>query len=270
MTTKQARKENPVGKRLRFEVFKRDSFKCQYCGRSAPEVLLHIDHIKAIANGGKSNITNLITACQGCNAGKSSIPLSDSSAISKSMLQAAELQQRREQLELLMEWQSGLADIDREKTDMVASFWSELVNPFHLTERGLTDLRKMLMQFGASSVLESMRESVVKCLKRDADGKPTKESVEDSWTKVGCFCIVNKASLEDPELKELYYIRGIIRKRLDGKWFIPHQALNWLKAARSWGVDMEELKDIAREVYSWPNFGNKIDAAIEIAKRKQS
>lgn len=35
-----------ISKRVRFDVFKRDSFKCQYCGKSAPDVILEVDHIK--------------------------------------------------------------------------------------------------------------------------------------------------------------------------------------------------------------------------------
>ena len=46
-------------KLLRFEVFKRDSFRCQYCGKSAPEVVLEIDHVTPVANGGKSDVLNL-------------------------------------------------------------------------------------------------------------------------------------------------------------------------------------------------------------------
>lgn len=42
----------PISKTLRFEVFKRDSFKCQYCGAEAPNVLLHIDHIKSADSKG--------------------------------------------------------------------------------------------------------------------------------------------------------------------------------------------------------------------------
>src|SRR5438045_6265774 len=37
---------------LRFEVFRRDDFTCQYCGRRAPEVILHADHVRPwIAEG---------------------------------------------------------------------------------------------------------------------------------------------------------------------------------------------------------------------------
>lgn len=65
----------PIGKRLRFEVFKRDDFTCQYCGSHPPKVVLHIDHITPVAAGGGNEIENLITACSVCNMGKAAIPL---------------------------------------------------------------------------------------------------------------------------------------------------------------------------------------------------
>ena len=52
-----------ISKKLRFEIFKRDSFKCQYCGKESPNVILEIDHINPISNGGKNDILNLITCC---------------------------------------------------------------------------------------------------------------------------------------------------------------------------------------------------------------
>lgn len=59
---------------LRFEVLKRDNFKCVSCGRSPATdagVQLHIDHIVPFAKGGKTILTNLQTLCSGCNLGKS-------------------------------------------------------------------------------------------------------------------------------------------------------------------------------------------------------
>lgn len=44
-------KRKSISKRVRFEVFKRDSFCCQYCGKSAPDVVLVIDHIDPVSNG---------------------------------------------------------------------------------------------------------------------------------------------------------------------------------------------------------------------------
>ena len=65
----------PLSKRLRFEVFKRDGFECQYCGATPPGVMLHCDHIHPVSAGGTNDIDNLITACQPCNSGKSDVPL---------------------------------------------------------------------------------------------------------------------------------------------------------------------------------------------------
>lgn len=70
-------------KKVRFEVFKRDSFTCQYCGRKAPDVLLVIDHIEPVSKGGTDDILNLISACKDCNAGKSDRKLLDTTVLDK-------------------------------------------------------------------------------------------------------------------------------------------------------------------------------------------
>lgn len=66
-----------VSHRTRFEVFKRDNFTCQYCGRITPEVILEVDHIIARAAGGSDDMINLRTSCYDCNRGKSDIPLNE-------------------------------------------------------------------------------------------------------------------------------------------------------------------------------------------------
>lgn len=63
--------------RARFEVFKRDDFTCQYCGRKSPEVVLEVDHIVPRAGGGSDDVINLRTSCWECNSGKSDKPLSE-------------------------------------------------------------------------------------------------------------------------------------------------------------------------------------------------
>lgn len=66
-----------VSKRTRFEVFKRDRFTCQYCGRKPPAVTLEVDHVVAESAGGPDTHFNLITACFDCNRGKGAVFLSD-------------------------------------------------------------------------------------------------------------------------------------------------------------------------------------------------
>ncbi len=64
-----------ISKKTRFEVFKRDGFKCQYCGKTPPDIILEVDHINPVAGGGEDEINNLLCACFDCNRGKKNIPL---------------------------------------------------------------------------------------------------------------------------------------------------------------------------------------------------
>lgn len=61
-------------KRIRFEILRRDSHACRYCGGVAPDVILHIDHVIPVALGGSDDPSNLVAACKDCNAGKASVP----------------------------------------------------------------------------------------------------------------------------------------------------------------------------------------------------
>ena len=57
---------------LRYDVLKRDNFRCTICGRTAADgIKLHVDHIMPIAKGGKTEMYNLRTLCNQCNSGKS-------------------------------------------------------------------------------------------------------------------------------------------------------------------------------------------------------
>jgi hypothetical protein len=61
-----------VTKRLRYEVLRRDEFTCRYCGASAPDAKLTVDHVIPKALGGADTPDNLVAACVDCNSGKSS------------------------------------------------------------------------------------------------------------------------------------------------------------------------------------------------------
>jgi len=62
---------DPIGKRQRFRILTRDDYRCRYCGHGPPEVKVHVDHVLAVALGGKTVDDNLVAACFDCNIGKS-------------------------------------------------------------------------------------------------------------------------------------------------------------------------------------------------------
>jgi 5-methylcytosine-specific restriction endonuclease McrA len=54
----------------RRNVYLRDTFRCQYCGRVFDERELTLDHVVPRDRGGKTNWENIVTACSRCNSRK--------------------------------------------------------------------------------------------------------------------------------------------------------------------------------------------------------
>jgi 5-methylcytosine-specific restriction endonuclease McrA len=69
-TYKHYKNRNKV-KFSRYNIFYRDQFKCQYCGKHKknPEELT-FDHVIPRSAGGKTEWTNIVTACLPCNSKK--------------------------------------------------------------------------------------------------------------------------------------------------------------------------------------------------------
>ncbi len=65
----------PRVKLTRREIFRRDNYTCQYCGKRAAS--LTVDHIIPRHLGGKEIWTNLVTACSSCNHLKGGHTLED-------------------------------------------------------------------------------------------------------------------------------------------------------------------------------------------------
>lgn len=56
---------------LRYDILKRDNFRCQLCGSTAQDgVRLHVDHIIPVSKGGLTEPSNLRVLCERCNMGK--------------------------------------------------------------------------------------------------------------------------------------------------------------------------------------------------------
>lgn len=247
-----------VSKRLRFEVFKRDSFKCQYCGATAPEVVLHVDHIKPRAAGGADEITNLITSCLTCNLGKGDRSLSDNAVICKTRSQLEELQDRREQLEMMMQWREGLRDLSLEAVDRVSDYWADIAPGFVASEIGRRNLRKWIRQYAVDEVIQAMDIAAERYLELEQHDRVTAESWELAFSKIPAICRVNRESAENPELKELFYIRAIVRNRCKN-YFDGGDSIERLKSARARGVPIQELRRIAVRISYYREFTEMLD-----------
>lgn len=244
--TKSNTKRKPLSKNLRFEVFKRDYFTCQYCGRKAPEVVLHVDHITPIADGGTNDIMNLVTSCQDCNLGKGATKLSDNSRVVKQRNQAELLAARLEQIEMLRDWYAELANQDRAEIEAVNTFVINLTNEqYELSEHYKTEeLPKILKKFGLCIVLDALR-----------DGYANYGNLPDTLKKLSGIC----ACKADPDTSLRVWIQSIMRKKFsnyketDGKYII---SAGYRVAGRRY---LEALKDLVYDLPYGPWYCRKDD-----------
>ena len=71
----------------------------------------------------------------------------DNSVIEKQRVQLEELQERKEQIEMMFQWQKSLMDLEDQVIDQLSEFWSELVPGFSLNESGKKGLNKLKKRF---------------------------------------------------------------------------------------------------------------------------
>lgn len=250
-----------VSKRTRFEVFKRDKFTCQYCGKSAPDIVLHIDHIEPKASGGSDDILNLVTSCQACNLGKADRRLSDDSAVTKKRNQLQDLEARREQIEMMLEWQRELSSLGDQVFNGVLELWHHLFGPWEPVDSDLKDIRRWINSYGPVRVTEAIRLSASQYVVNDQDGVPTSASVDEAHAKVGG--ILRNWELEErfPWVKDRRHIVNILRKRL--QYVDRTTAEEMLDEALQSGVNPELLHRMARGCRNWTHWRNQMRVLLD-------
>jgi hypothetical protein len=136
-----------VSKRLRYEILRRDSHTCRYCGASAPDVPLRVDHVTPVALGGTDTPDNLVTSCEPCNSGKSSATV-DSALVANvsddalrwanAMKQAADNLREQETPKLeyrdafLAEWNRWHLGKDDDKQVPLPNDWKQSIERFRV------------------------------------------------------------------------------------------------------------------------------------------
>lgn len=247
-----------VSKRVRFEVFKRDRFSCQYCGASAPDAVLHVDHIEPVSKGGSNDMMNLITSCDSCNLGKSDVLLSDDAAIQKQRVMLEELSERREQLEMMLSWRDGLKGLEGETYARFHDAWTTHFPDWSINEHGEKKVKALIKSVGILHALDALDVAV----ERYFDESKEAETVGEVFAK---FQGIAKAMMLPEDGRQLLYIRGICRNRFA---YVNEKAcIALLREAYEAGVTIEALTEIAKTERNWTNWRNEMNALISEGER---
>lgn len=248
----------PIPKKLRFEVFKRDSFTCQYCGAVGGQVLLHCDHIKPVAEGGETTLLNLITACVECNLGKGARQLSDDSAVTRQHRQLADLEERRQQLEMMRDWREELAQHQVSEIDIVAEAFLAR-SKFQPSDHGNISVRRWLRKYGLHEVLAAIDETFDLYFTADTDSE-----WEAAFKRIPRMLAMREQEKVDPHIRKLLYIQGILRNRFDDPYgtFVEN-----IRDALTKGYPIDVLETLAKRAVSWNGCVDSLNAYSERLKR---
>jgi len=198
-----------LSKSTRFEVFKRDSFTCQYCGAKAPDVILEVDHIKPVCDGGTNDLMNLITSCRDCNRGKGKKKINDKSTLSKQREQIEELNLRRQQLEMLLDWRDGMSSLKNDISQAAIDSWNSKWVNTSLSDFGESKIKIAVKRYGLSSVLETMDEVYDKYFDFSKNDKDNANYIFDKL-----FAALNFKTMP-PYRQKISYIKGILKNKMN-------------------------------------------------------
>lgn len=153
----------PLSKRVRFDVFKRDDFVCQYCGAHPPKAILEVDHITPVVDGGTDDMDNLVTACFACNRGKAANPLT---AVPQSLAdKAAEIAEREEQLRGYSQVLAARRQRLEDETWSVFHHWRD---QHETTHNRFNSVKRFIEHLGLHDVLDAVDIAMAQYLGRDA------------------------------------------------------------------------------------------------------
>lgn len=173
-------KRTPVSKTVRFEVFKRDRFACQYCGRTPPTVVLECDHIVPVSAGGVNEDWNLITACFDCNRGKSDRLLS---VVPESLAsRASRVQEAEEQLAAYTAMMRGIEERkEAEAWEVIEALFGETTT----THARFNSVRMFVDRLTLHEMLEAAR--IARAAKPWSEPQRFKYFCGVCWNKIRSF-----------------------------------------------------------------------------------
>jgi hypothetical protein len=146
--------------KLRFEVFKRDGFTCQYCGRKTPQVVLEVDHIIPRAEGGGDEMTNLVTSCYECNRGKGAGLLDDRAPVTDMHEQAVLMLEREMQLKEYNEVKRQVRERIEDQICELFAYWDQVTQSRNRKTLDPGSIRSFLNIFAMEDIKEAIDVAV--------------------------------------------------------------------------------------------------------------
>lgn len=198
----------PIETSVRFQVFERDNFTCQYCGRKSPEIILEIDHYVPVSKGGSNHFDNLKTSCRECNEGKS-----DRELCPIERIKPVEQITPEETKEIVID--NSIYGIENDEIEQVLDLVKEYIGKYELSDFSKKSITELFYRFSKDEITEGIKEAANKYLIPAGNGNPTIDSVDIFIEKIGGVCVYKK---KPPKEQRISWTKGIARRRFRDGW----------------------------------------------------
>lgn len=182
----------PLSKRLRFEILKRDGFRCRYCGATPDQRLLHVDHVVPVAEGGTNDALNLVASCQPCNSGKAAKSLDQRIAPLAPAPSSRDLAEQRAQVEAYLAAQREQEAMRDAVVEALCERWEQCIGP--MSEGAMQRIRSLSADVRHDLILQAI--DITGRSKVGTSGM----SFDEYWA-----------------LKQLKYFSAVLRNLRDGR-----------------------------------------------------
>jgi hypothetical protein len=170
--------------------------------------------------------------------------LDDRKAVEIQREQLAAIEERREQLKMMLDWRVECAGFEAEQVDavntMIQMRFERILSP-----QGRLDVSALIKKFGMSLVLDSTQAACD--YYKDAD---------TAIGKIGGICVCKKRDAENPGMGKFSYIRAILKNRCG---YVNEGSLKeMMQDAFAIGLSPEPLIEIAKQSKSFTQFNNGV------------
>jgi hypothetical protein len=197
-----------------------------------------------VSKGGDNDTLNLITSCFDCNSGKKATPLSRCDEIKKQQKQLIELNEKKIQLDMLMEWKRELIQFKLSEDKTAIDYLNSRIKSMgRLNGVGEARIKNAITKFSLNEVLEAIDISIEQYF---IEGN--NESLNNMLSKICGICYNRR----HPEAGRVKYLLGIIIKEFAPKPDMEVELKNILKRLLDQGNSIEDLRDtilLSRSAY---------------------
>lgn len=205
-----------ISKKVRFSVFKRDNFTCKYCGKRSPDVVLEIDHIIPVVDGGTNDTINLTTACFDCNRGKGKERLELNQVVDKQKEEIDFILEKNAQLEELVRHLQDIQDTVEIEHQIFVKEYARLIhyNVYDcFTDEQYNARRAVLLK----GIKKYGIDEIIECLNISYNQYFEKHEEKYFFDMIFKIAKCREQHKKNPNLKNVYLIKAIMEKKFRTK-----------------------------------------------------